>query len=595
MDLETENSDLFSRPDELFEDQSNSLPPTCLEYQFPQDNRPNYKHSIEKCKLQFHKVAKKQNAVTFEPQKFILGKSAQKAQFVKKTGKLCEFVRCDTVLDKFGQNLNDTRPSPHIYEQTVGYFANFCNNRLTVYDTELWDGKMRPIYSMNNFSEVGSKSQIEKFGKRVDKPHSITCFDWVGNKDDTQILFAEKSGTMFRICLQQRSIVAAWKDGEQQIKQIATHYKSTAFATLDKSNTIRLYTQDIDTTSQSIVVAELKFSGNIVEIQWFGEELFLLSQDGLVWKVILDLRALQKIPATTNNPVHYPQRKRAKKVVKLKAKQVLKFDKKHKPIKFKKAGGLLSNSTAFVQCKDGTLIEIDMKRLQIVNEIESEYLNLNYGFALHPTRRILATSDESGKLVLLNYPQGTEAQSVINRGLGLGKGGQSVHWCSGKFKDSIVVTAGKTMTRFITKNSKILNTKRANSNCFTTGLPYRVNMDAMDQSNVDHNHRDYQFNANDAISAQSTQDGEIGKKIAIRNKILEYNMKYYRCMIQPHNLKRFQNAEEKGEASIYPTNDWEIPDKIEISEASYFDEEEFLGKRARETPSKRSKKRKMRH
>ena len=61
------------------------------------------------------------------------------------------------------------------------------------------------------------------------------------------------------------------------------------------------------------------------------------------------------------------------------------------------------------------------------------------------------------------------------------------------------------MTRFITKNSKILNTKRANSNCFTTGLPYRVNMDAMDQSNVDHNHRDYQFNANDAISAQSSE------------------------------------------------------------------------------------------
>jgi len=543
--------------------------PKSVKFHFGVEDEPKQQLGVQSYKKRLKKIAKKNKSVVFHPLRFTLSVPGQEPESVKEKGKLCEFIRADNTVDRFATQLIDTRPCPKIYEQTVGYFANFCNNRLTVYDTELWDGKMRPIYSMNNYSQLAHKNDINRFSKLVDKPHVITCFDWIGNDEETQIVFAEKTGTMFRACLQQRSVVAAWKDGEEQ-KQIATHYKSTVFAAVDKKNTIRFYTtEDLDSKVQSVVIAELKFPGNVIEMQWFGEELFLLSEDGKIWKVLFKLSELQKIKPASNDFVFYPKRKKAEKILTLEAKEVYEFDRKYKDlVKFKKAGELVNGFTALIQCKNGTIIELDMNEIKIVNTMRCNLLNSKFGFALHRFKNIIATSNKAGKLVLLKYPRGTEAQSLVNRGHSLGNGGQCIHWCLGKYKDSIIVTSGRTMTRFLPKHSKILNTKRADSNCFTQGLPYSINAEAMDQSNVDHNHRHYQFNTiKDAISLQFNEVEEMRKRVATRTKCLHYHMKYHKCIVQPENLDQFEEAENLGKDWIKPPHeDWIIPDKVDLSE-----------------------------
>lgn len=161
------------------------------------------------------------------------------------------------------------------------------------------------------------------------------------------------------------------------------------------------------------------------------------------------------------------------------------------------------------------------------HELRLQILKKGRGFALHPTKRILAVSSENGTMTLLEYKSGREIQTVARRGKAT-ECGRFMAW-SGKFRDTLFMASTNRVVRYVPFGDRLNNSKPAHISAFyETGIPFKLNFSAMDQTNVDHNHRAYQWfwGTNDDVSKAYTNRNFDEERENRKNKIFRLNARY---------------------------------------------------------------------
>jgi len=480
-----------------------------------------------------------------------------KPKYLNNKGQIPEWIRGRSVFDK------TSKPFEHLvrcpYELCDSWFVTWANNRLTVYSDDVFDGQFRPQFTFFNIDVIPLKSQVDVYKNFVQKKTCVSASDWLGNDEEVQLLIGDVSGTVVRVDLQQRQCpnkIRVFDDSK--IVTIRTHYSSNVFAVLGANNEIKVYvTPNLWDSDEPNCVAHAKIKPDVVDIFWSKEKLYCLTENEII-HVKLDIcsKLVKK-----SEKIDKPEKCKWEILYTPKTK---KSDNKMAKVK------MIDDEFVLIQRKDGTLEEHEIAKQEITNTVKNPILNIKYDYALHNNKRVLACGGSNGELIIVNYKTGATIQHIKKRGNGIGDS-TNIFW-SNSHRDNIILTFGSRVVRYNPKYDRLLNSKPASLtayfNCGKKGLKFVVRPDAMDQTNIDHDHRAYQWNwgHGDAISTKKTDfTTERGKKL---KKILKADSIYQQYLVahinkygnkgnQPFALKH-DIIDELGDITSIDTEELEM-------------------------------------
>jgi len=484
------------------------------------------KDILSKAIHQFNTTNKKkylicQKALTFDEEKTELQTDIPiKPKFLNSSGKMPEWIRGRSCYDKTSKPFESLVACP--YKLCNSWFTTWSENRLTVYSDDLFDGQFRPQYTFYNIDVIPLKSQVDVYAKFIQKKQCICASDWLGNDEEVQILVGDVSGYVYRCDLQQRITQNNFLPFGKgiKIKSIKTHYDSNVFAVLGENNEIKVYTcVELWNYVEPVCVAHCKIKPDVMDIFWCDGKLYGLTGDELISVTLEECKTLNK----TSSSMKKPKNVNFKIVFTPKNK-----DTANKYVKVK----VVDCEHVLAQRMDGILEEINVKQKKITKTLKNPLFNIEYDYALHQNKRILACGGANGDLSLVEYKTGKTQQYIKKRGNGVGDS-TNIFW-SFSHTDNILLTFGSRVVRYNPKYDRLVNSKPAELQAFfnTKNKPigFVVRADSMDQTNIDHDHRAYQWHWGHDENSEKKTDFSTGRGKRLQ-KILKHDDMYEQYLI----------------------------------------------------------------
>eukprot|EP00494_Astrolonche_serrata_P003153 UN03159 len=430
-------------------------------------------------------------------------------EYMKTEGPLPRWVKGRSCYDAKGCKMGFEGLIECPYKVAAGYFCTWSQNRLTVYSDNVYDGQMRPTYTFYNIKTVPLKSQVDVFSKHVEKEGFITSSDWVGNDECVQLLIGDKSGFIFQCDIQQRlciNKILAFKG--QGIKQIRSEYKSNIFAVLSENNDIAVYqVKDCISQDEPPLLAKISLKENIIDMFWHDEKLYCMTENS-----VLFIESTKKI-----------MKNKKGKLLQLKSSVHISIKGRNKFVRV-----IAYSDYILIQRNDGVITEYDMAKKKAVHNVKSDMLTIGKPFSLDPLKRVLVTGDSNGNGYIIDYKTGDTLQDIRKRGNGTGDV-KGIFW-SKHFKQVVIMAFGSRCARFQVEYDRLVHTKVAYESAFySTKLPFSyLRPDSMDQTNIDHDHRAYQWHWGTEADDSTPNPGKKVQKsgdMAMKPKIVRTIMK----------------------------------------------------------------------
>jgi len=405
--------------------------------------------------------------------------------YLKQNGRIPEFERHRSMYDKWGAACSYLRPCP--YKLTPHWSVMIACNRLTVINDHAYDGHLRPAFTLFNIDKIPAKSQMDLFKKMRQPRRYLTCADWLGSEEEVQLVCGDVRGLVQRCELHQRVVIQFWcpwgMDKGVQIKLIRCHYKHNIIAILGSNNEVNIYSvTNLRHTGEKkpYFVAKCEVKPKIQHMEWFGNKL-IFSTETELWEFNVDSSDLLKREVQLH-----------KKPIEMKFKKVYEID-----------GVSAQNPIlSFHKFDDDTFLlgfkrhakfeEHKFSKKKRMNTFEHHLLSEGAKFALHPTKRIVAVTSQSG-IQLLDYKSGRLVQD-LSRGSGNVNKEPFIFWSIGH-PDTLLQFWGNRIVRYCVKGDRVLDSKPTPIKSYYSEehpFPFVFRYDAMDNTNIDHDHRESQ-------------------------------------------------------------------------------------------------------
>jgi len=469
-------------------------------------------------------------ALNFDDEAGIQTDKPVEPKYLNRSGQMPEWIRGRSCHDKTSKPFESLIPCP--YKLCNSWFATWSENRLTVYSDDLFDGQFRPQYTFYNIDVIPLKSQVDVYAKYVQKKQCISASDWLGNEEEVQLIIGDVSGYVYRCDLQQRITQNNFLPFGEGVKivSIRTHYDTNVFAVLGENNEIKVYTcVELWDYVEPVCVAHCKIKPDVVDIFWCGGKLYAITKDELI---SVTLNSCEKLNKKTGL-------KKPENV----GWEIL-FTSKNKISKYAKVK-VVDDEHVLAQRLDGTLEEVNVEKKKITKTLENPLFNIDYDYALHANKRIIACGGADGDLSLVEYKTGKTVQRIKKRGNGVG-GSTNIFW-SLSHKDNILLTFGNRVVRYNPKYDRLVSSKPAELKAFfnTTEkeLGFCVRADSMDQTNIDHDHRAYQWHWGHDENSEKKTDFTTGRGKRLQ-KILKHDDLYEQYLMGHKNSVKNKGSQD---------------------------------------------------
>lgn len=404
----------------------------------------------------------------------------EKVVHMNEKGKIPTWVRGRSLIDTFGSAYQEAVQCPSQFV-TPNWFIVVAANRLTVVSDDMWDGHLRPVYTFFNIRKIPLKSQMKDFKNTKVADLTLTSSTWLGDDTEVQVITGDVSGTVYRLDLQSRVLLDHWKPwGKKKvsIKAIRADPETNITAVLSSKNEIKLYAfKKIGNEGRPKLVGSCMIKPEVLAMEWMNGRLVCMTDNEFL-EVDISAQTLQdkrlefvKQPSEIDFKITYePNLKQ--KLVKMSV-----FDK----------------TTLMVQTTKGSIHELDYSNQQRVHTCVNRELSTKKAFAVHPTKRVVLCAGSKGTAHIINYKKDNNLiQTIARRGNANDVGG-SVFW-SKTFPDSAVMFFKVRIARYNVEHDRLKDCKATKSIAYyDNGAPYHINYETMDYTNVDHDHRGYQF------------------------------------------------------------------------------------------------------
>jgi len=435
--------------------------------------------------------------------------------------KIPVFIKNRSIKDKLSAPFTFGTLCP--FEVSPNWYATICNNRLTVYNDNYADGLQAPDFTFYNIGTLPVKTQLDIYGKYVNKKRRLTKCDWISNGKQTQVIVGDVQGNIHRLVLYTRTAVCQ-NVFDKPVKHIAVDYDTNVTACLNnEGNEIVFFTcKNLSCFDKLAEVGRISLKESAIEMVWIEGRLVCLTESDLI--------------EVTTTGKKFSKAKKAVKNVEYKVLYEPSRDYKGKHAKFSYAGG----KCVLIQLTTGVLEEHDLsnKSGEPVQVTRHPYLSAKRSFALHSTKSLLAISGEDGTVALVKYPmkKNRYVEQVIKRNTGKGSESCAMFW-SKAFPDSLLQMGSCRIVRYAPRgsrmfSSKIINVKDYHDEKFDVKFDFHT----MDYTNVDHDHRAYQWkwavddeisvSLNDRAKVQSERDQK-AKKIKKRDVLIREKVNMY--------------------------------------------------------------------
>lgn len=425
-------------------------------------------------------------------------------QPVTKTGRIPEYCRSRSYFDKYGMGFTEFRPCP--YELCSSWMVTCAKNRVTIVTDNMFDGHIRPVFTYYNIDNIPLKSQIDIYKKYVNKKKIIKSCDWIGTDEEVQLIVGDVSGTVARLDLQQRMAVNTWEASHCGVRLIRCHKETNVIAILDEENSVYFWVVDIETEDSPVLVASVDIKPNVKQMEWIGNKLVCLTDSEIL-----------EITSINPSDLVKQQKKLEKNPKSGSFKIVIKNIGDQDISNFKYEG----DNTLLVQKNNGTLLEYDYSAKKLVHSLSSSnasVLKAGRGYALHPTKRILAVAGSQGTCEIVDYKNGRVLQTLRKRGNSIDVG-LFMHW-SKLFPDNLLMITKNRIQRYLTFGDRLVESKPALLGAYyENDIPFQIQYSAMDQTNIDHDHRAYQWHwGNDDDVSKKYHERDFDKETENRKK-----------------------------------------------------------------------------
>jgi len=424
---------------------------------------------------------------------------------VTKTGPVPEFSRSRSYYDKHGLGYTEFRPCP--YKLCNSWMAVCAKNRVTIVTDNMFDGHIRPVFTYYNIDNIPLKSQIDIYKKYINKKKIIRTCDWIGNEDEVQLIVGDVSGTMARLDLQQRRSVNTWEASNCGVRLIRCHKESNLIAILDEENVIYFYTfEDIAIEDDPVLVASVQIKPLVKQMDWIENKLVCLTDSEIL-----------QITGVNPNAIVKNCQKFAKKPETGSFKIIIPNIGEQDVANFKYEG----NDVLLVQKQNGDILEYDFstkKRVYALTKVDASVLKSTRGYSLHPSKRIIAVAGRDGTVELLDYKTGRSLQILRKRGNSIDEG-IYIHW-SPQFPDNLLMITKNRIQRYVPIGDRLIQSKPAVLGAYyENDIPFDIQYSAMDQTNIDHDHRAYQWHwGNDDDVSNKYHNRDFAKETENRKK-----------------------------------------------------------------------------
>lgn len=417
-------------------------------------------------------------------------------------------------------------------------------NRLTVISDNVFDGHIRPVFTFYNIDTIPFKSQLDMYAKWKVKDKVLKSADWIGNENLVQLIVGDASGNVHRLDLQQRESFNMWNAFKDPIKHIRCHKETNVIAVSSTENQIKFYTvPDLDDLAPPTLVATCAVKYDILEMEWFEDTLVCLTDNELLEIKIKPIVLINQTKKLAKDPkkldfkiAHTPDENPSNKLTNMKC--------------------YPKNDCILIQRRSGMIEEHCWSKKQKTFELKHYCLKSKRGFDLHPTKRVLAVASDQGTMTLLEYKTGREMQQISRRGKAT-ECGKFMSW-SDKFQDTLFMASTNRVVRYVPHGDRLLNSKPAHLNAFyEEGIPFKLNFSAMDQTNIDHDHRAYQWfwGTNDEVSKAYTNRNFDQERENRKLKIFKLNDRYMQEMEEhgetplPASIRKKQKRRKNDEST----------------------------------------------
>jgi len=381
-------------------------------------------------------------------------------------------------------------------------------NKLGVHCGNQWGTYLRPTLSCLSWDDIPPKSDSTKRTGKIDKKLVWTNADWYGVSDldpCPKLVVTNISGYVADIDVQQRSMLSffyPWEKGSKvHPKLVRCHSRTHIAVFLGSNNELKfMHRRSHVPHSTWKHIASGIIKPNVIAMEWMHDKLIFMTKDE-IWIVKVDAEDLEKrIPTLKKNPIevdfeciHKPEAPKRGKL---------------KLISFKKH----DENTFLIQRNKGHLEEYkftpnptgEEKMIQLTYTFKAKELFEGQKYCLHPiTKKFLACHDKDAKFLLLRYNSGENTGKMIvtvngkSRPLKVtnqktnSKEMADMYW-SKTMKDCVMYYVGKHIYRVhpdgLNSNGDMYQHERQ----YYTRFPTKINWFAMDNTNVEHDHRHYE-------------------------------------------------------------------------------------------------------
>jgi len=391
------------------------------------------------------------------------------------------------VVDKYGKPVTSLRPCP--YSLVPDWSVSTAGNRMTVYNDCAWDGHLRPVFTLFNIDKIPLKSQMDMYKKYEEKNKYVTTADWLGNDTEVQVVLGDLLGQVQRLDLQSRICLQWWVPfGGAAIKHIRCHYKYNLIAVMGASNHVSIYsTGNMEHTERHVPHHVASFSQDqpeIIEINWLKDKLVFMTSSEF-GEFDIDAADLLK-----------REKKYSAATKQMKAKVTYKPDNvsQSNPMRIFKT---FQDDSVLVGFKRNRIEEHSYSKKRKLHSIDIPCYGKDADFALHPTKRVLAVAASDETVYIFDYKTGRQVQQPTKSASRVHKKA-FCHWSSDR-KDNLLVFCNNRVTRFCIKGDRLVTSRPTRCRAYydqKDKIPWGLRYCCMDNTNVDHNHRDAQGKQN---------------------------------------------------------------------------------------------------
>jgi len=320
------------------------------------------------------------------------------------------------------------------------------------------------------------------------KDRYMTCADWLGNDEEVQLVAGDVRGQVQRCELHQRMVSQFWTpwglNKGVSIKAIRCHYKTNVIAVMGSNNCVNIYSiSNLKHTGEKkpYLVAKCEVKPQIGELEWFGNKLIFCTKTE-VWEFNVDAadllkreKQLHKSPINMEfNIIYRPEG----------------IDEDHPLLSFTK----FDEDTFLLRFKKCAKIEEhSLSGLKKKHTFRCKLLVEGQSFALHPSKRLIAIASGGG-VILVDYKSGKLHQNLWKRSNPNVHNKALIFWSLGH-PDTLLMFSGNRIIRYCVLGDRLNSSKPTPVIAYYSkedGFPFMFRYDAMDNTNIDHNHRDNQ-------------------------------------------------------------------------------------------------------